>query len=91
MDKKEELTKQVQMVIDILEKEYSHEIKQGVFHLIYKRYKDARNIIQNNEDFHKIYIVGGVRAYMDSYNDYQNPFLNELHKAESLLKECGDI
>lgn len=30
MDKQEELTKQIQTVIDILEKEYSHEINQGV-------------------------------------------------------------
>ena len=26
-------------------------------------------------------------AYLDSHNDYLNPFLDELHKAESLLKE----
>ncbi|MFJ5964243.1 hypothetical protein [Bacillus sp. NPDC093026] len=74
MNKKEELTKQVQIVI-ILEKEYSHEINQGVLQLIYKRYKDARRIIQKNEDFQKVCIIVGVRAYLDSDNDYLNPFL----------------
>ncbi|MFP7207858.1 hypothetical protein SFC73_03155 [Bacillus safensis] len=87
MNKKQHLTKQIQSVINILEKEYSQEINQGVLQLIYKRYKDAQRIIQNNEDFQKIFIIGGVRAYLDSYNDYLNPFLDELHKAESLLKE----
>ncbi|APT51267.1 hypothetical protein BSA171_02170 [Bacillus safensis] len=87
MNKKQELTKQIQTVINILEKEYSQEITQGVLQLIYKRYKDAQRIIQNNEDFQKMLIIGGVRAYLDSYNDYLNPFLDELHKAESLLKE----
>ncbi|MFP7345385.1 hypothetical protein [Bacillus safensis] len=87
MNKKQHLTKQIQSVINILEKEYSQEINQGVLQLIYKRYKDAQRIIQNNEDFQKIFIFGGVRAYLDSYNDYLNPFLDELHKAESLLKE----
>lgn len=87
MEKIEELTKQIQTVIDILEKEYSKEINQGILQLIYKRYKDAQRIIENKEDFQKIFITGGVRAYLDSYNDYLNPFLNELHKAESLLKE----
>ncbi|CUB16265.1 hypothetical protein BN2127_JRS3_00692 [Bacillus safensis] len=87
MNKKQHLTKQIQSVINILEKEYSQEINQGVLQLIYKRYKDAQRIIQNNEDFQKILIIGGVRAYLDSYNDYLNPFLDELHKAESLLKE----
>ncbi|WJE38975.1 hypothetical protein QRD88_17230 [Bacillus safensis] len=87
MNKKQQLTKQIQTVINILEKVYSQEINQGVLQLIYKRYKNAQRIIQNNEDLQKILIIGGVRAYLDSYNDYLNPFLDELHKAESLLKE----
>ncbi|MBY6934807.1 hypothetical protein EXM65_02625 [Clostridium botulinum] len=32
-------------------------------------------------------IIGGVRAYMDSYNYYNNPLLGELHKAEKLNKQ----
>ncbi|APT44928.1 hypothetical protein [Bacillus safensis] len=87
MDKKQELIKQIQTVINILEREYPQEINQGVLQLIYKRYKNAQRIIQYNEDLQKILIIGGVRAYLDSYNDDLNPFLDELHKAESLLKE----
>lgn len=52
-----------------------------------KRYKIALEIIENNKGFDNINITSGVRAYMDSYNDYENPLLKELHKAESLLKE----
>ncbi|MCR6105547.1 hypothetical protein HXA34_04510 [Salipaludibacillus agaradhaerens] len=87
MDKKEQLTRQVKTVINILEKEYSNEIKKDIFQLIYKRYKNALEIIENNKDLNTINIIGGVRAYMDSYNDYENPLLKELHKAENLLKE----
>ena len=44
-------------------------------------------ILENNKELNRINIVVGVRAYLDSYNDYQNPFLEELNKAENLLKE----
>lgn len=87
MDKKEQLIIQVKKIINILEKEYSNEIKKDIFQLIYRRYKNTLEILENNKDFSGINIVGGVRAYMDSYNDYQNPLLKELHKAENLLKE----
>ncbi|MGF7536190.1 hypothetical protein AAGG74_21415 [Bacillus mexicanus] len=87
MDKKEQLSRQVKTVINILEKEYSNEIKKDIFQLIYKRYKKALEVIESNKDLNIINITGGVRAYMDSYNDYQNPLLKELHKAENLLKE----
>lgn len=87
MNKKEKLTRQVKTVINILENEYPNEIKKDIFQLIYKRYKNALEILKNNKDFNRINIVGGVRAYIDSYNDYQNPLLKELHKAENLLKE----
>ncbi|MFP7200051.1 hypothetical protein SFC08_03660 [Lysinibacillus halotolerans] len=87
MDKKEQLTRQVKTVINILEKEYANEIKKDILQLIYKRYKNALEIIENNKDLNIINIIGGVRAYMDSYNDYENPLLKELHKAENLLKE----
>ncbi|RND01793.1 hypothetical protein [Lysinibacillus halotolerans] len=87
MDKKEQLTRQVKTVINILEKVYANEIKKDILQLIYKRYKNALEIIENNKDLNIINIIGGVRAYMDSYNDYENPLLKELHKAENLLKE----
>ena len=87
MDKKVHLTSQVKTVINILENEYPNEIKKDIFQLIYKRYKNALEILKNNKDLNRINIVGGVRAYMDSFDDYQNPLLKELHKAENLFKE----
>ncbi|RIJ66292.1 MULTISPECIES: hypothetical protein [unclassified Rummeliibacillus] len=87
MDKKVQLTSQVKTVINILENEYPNEIKKDIFQLIYKRYKNALEILKNNKDLNRINIVGGVRAYMDSFDDYQNPLLKELHRAENLFKE----
>lgn len=87
MEKREQLTKQIKTVINILEKEYCNDIKKDIFQLIYRRYRNALEILENNKDIAQINIIGGVRAYMDSYNDYQNPLLEELHKAEKLAKE----
>ena len=87
MDKKTLLIDQIKVVINNLENDYYNEITSGVLQLIYKRYKKALNVMEKNEDIREVNIIGGVRAYMDSYNDYQNPLLGELHKAEKLNKE----
>ena len=87
MDIKGKLLDQIKIVIMKLEAEYTNEIKSGVIQLIYKRYMNAVDILENNKDINQIYISGGVRAYLDSYNDYDNPLLEELHKAENLKKQ----
>ena len=87
MDIKRELLEQVEIVIKKLEMEYEDEIKSGIIQLIYKRYMNALYILKNNKDINQINIFGGVRAYMDSYNDYNNPLLGELHKAEKLNQQ----
>ncbi|MFK4388504.1 hypothetical protein CN563_03335 [Bacillus sp. AFS026049] len=86
-NKKRQLIDQIKVVIKNLEKDYSNEITSGVFQLIYIRYKDALDVMENNEDIRELNIIGGVRAYMDSYNDYLNPLLGELHKAEKINRE----
>lgn len=87
MDKKKELLEQIKIVINKFEIEYKDEISSGIMQLIYKRYKNALDILENNKDMKQINIIGGVRAYMDSYSDYNNPILGELHKAEKLNEE----
>ncbi|MED3711428.1 hypothetical protein P4502_19710 [Peribacillus frigoritolerans] len=86
-NKKRQLIDQIKVVINNLENDYSNEITSGVFQLIYIRYKDALDVMENNEDIRELNIIGGVRAYMDSYNDYLNPLLGELHKAEKINRE----
>lgn len=87
MDKKKQLIDQIKVVINNLENDYYNEITSGVLQLIYKRYKNALDVMENNEDIRELNIIGGVRAYMDSYNDYKNLLLGELNKAEKLNKE----
>ncbi|MGE7907096.1 hypothetical protein ACQKNS_22115 [Peribacillus sp. NPDC094092] len=87
MDKKNQLINQIKVVINNLENDYYNEITSGVLQLIYIRYKNALTILENNKDIRELNIIGGIRAYMDSYSDYQNPLLGELHKAEKLNKE----
>ncbi|MFJ7511180.1 hypothetical protein ACIQW7_17150 [Peribacillus simplex] len=87
MDKKKQLIDQIKVIINNLEKDYCNEITSGVLQLIYIRYKNALDVMENNEDIRELNIIGGVRAYMDSYSDYQSPLLGELHKAEKSHKE----
>ncbi|WP_375090987.1 hypothetical protein ACDZ29_12965 [Peribacillus sp. RS7] len=85
--KKKQLIDQIKVVINNLENDYYNEITSGVLQLIYIRYKNALKALENNKDIRELKIIGGIRAYMDSYSDYQNPLLAELHKAEKLNKE----
>ena len=87
MEKKKQLIEQIKVVINKFEKDYAKEMNSGVLQLIYIRYKKALEILENNEDVKGINILGGVHAYMDSYNDYLNPLLGDLHKAERIIKE----
>ena len=84
MDKQKQLIEQLKVVIKSLEKDYCTDINSGIIQLLYKRYINALEILENNKDVEAINIIGGVRAYMDSYSDYQNPLLGELHKAEKI-------
>jgi hypothetical protein len=87
MDKKKQLIEQIKVVINILEKDYSTELNSGILQLIYKRYKKASEILEKNNEIEGINIIGGIRAYMDSYSDYENVLLGEMHKAEKLNQE----
>ncbi|MGG0458347.1 hypothetical protein [Bacillus mycoides] len=87
MNKKRQLIQQVKVVIHKLEKDYVKDINSGILQLIYKTYNKALEILENNEDIKGITIVGGVRAYMDSHNDYPHTLLEELYKAETITKE----
>lgn len=88
MGNKDELKKQVKEVIKSLEEKYIESERKGVIELIYKRYNNALKLLELDEaNKDELYILGGVRAYIDSYSDYNNPLLNEMHKAEKLIKE----
>ena len=84
----EKLLRQIDIVIKELEEKYFNEINnEEVVGLIYKRYKNALEIIKSNKDINKLFIIGGVRAYMDVYSDYDNAILGEMYKAEKINKE----
>ncbi|MEQ8199385.1 MAG: hypothetical protein ABRQ27_15535 [Clostridiaceae bacterium] len=88
MSNKNELKEQIKLVIKYLEEKYQESERKGVLELIYKRYNNALKLLQSNvANKDNLNILGGIRAYMDSYSDYNNPLLNEMHKAEKLVKE----
>ncbi len=47
-------------------------------------------LLLESGEIEKIMIKGGCRAYLDSYSDYMNPMLSEMHKAEVLLREIKE-
>lgn len=59
--------------------------------MIISRYQHANDILEssNLEDLTKdmFKISDLVRGYLEVYNDYMNPMLNEMDKAEKMLKE----
>lgn len=55
--------------------------------LIYKRYKTALDILENNKDIRQINIIGGVRAYLDSYSDYTCSLVTAMDKCETIYDE----
>ncbi|MYL59295.1 hypothetical protein [Virgibacillus halodenitrificans] len=85
MDNRKQLLEQIKIVINKIEKEYGNELDDGILQTIYIRYKNALEILENEMNINEINITGGVRAYMDSYSDYQNPLLGEMHIAEKML------
>lgn len=88
VDKKKQLIEQIRVVIGYLEEDYGEQINNsGVLHLIYKRYKKSLDILTGQEYIVEIHILGGVKAYMDSYSDYQNRLLAEMNNAEKIMKE----
>lgn len=87
MGKKKDLVEQVKIVISKLKTDFPDEINSGVIRLIYKRYKNALEMLEGDKDINQINIIGGVRAYLDGYSDYNNSILGELYKAEKMNKE----
>lgn len=81
-----EFEKSINKVINILEAEYTDKLNDGVLQLIYKRYKNSLNLIKDNE-LDSIRIMGGVRAYLDSYSDYTCPLVMAMDEAETIYDE----
>ncbi len=50
MNKKKPLINQIKVVINKLEEEYAKDLNSGVFQLIYTRYKEALEILENDEN-----------------------------------------
>ncbi|OEF99587.1 hypothetical protein BHF71_08520 [Vulcanibacillus modesticaldus] len=83
------LKQQINKVILQIGEQYRQNPKP-ILELILKRYRNALDVINNNEPDSlkqgQFNIIGGVRAYLDSSSDYNNPILEEMYKAEQLVK-----
>ncbi|QXE01505.1 hypothetical protein [Terribacillus sp. DMT04] len=89
MSTRNKLTKQVKLVLKILEENNRDRngLNNGIISLIYCRYINALSILEKNENAEGIVIAGGVRAYLDAYNNYDNLLLEAMHKAEKSLEK----
>ncbi|BAL83043.1 hypothetical protein SELR_13350 [Selenomonas ruminantium subsp. lactilytica TAM6421] len=86
LEKREIILQGIEAVIKDMENRYSFiELEGGSLNLIYVRYKKAYQIIkEHKEDDSVIYINGGIRAYLDSYSDWDNPLLGKMGDVEKL-------
>ncbi|BAL83138.1 hypothetical protein SELR_14300 [Selenomonas ruminantium subsp. lactilytica TAM6421] len=86
LEKREMILQEIEAVIKDMENRYSFiELEGGILNLIYVRYKKAYKIIkEHKEDDSVIYIRGGIRAYLDSYSDWDNPLLGKMGDGEKL-------
>ena len=83
----ETLIKQIEKVIALLEQRLMDDPDRPVLKTLYDRYVKAKEILTNNYDINKIMIIGGCRAYLDSFGDYMNPLLIEMDNAEKILRD----
>ena len=76
-------------VLRDMESRYSAvRLEGGMLNLIYIRYKKAYEIIKDKRENEKIIdIDGGVRAYLDSYSDWDNPLLSKMDYVEDLYSK----
>lgn len=80
-----EMKKQIRKVIELLEQHIILEPNRPILKTLYSRYIKAEKIISSDEDINQIMISGAGRAYLDAFNDYMNPLLVEMNKAEKML------
>lgn len=86
LEKRKMILQGIEAVIKDMENRYSFiELEGGILNQIYVRYKKAYQIIkEHKEDDSIIYISGGIRAYLDSYSDWDNPLLGKMGGVEKL-------
>lgn len=85
--KNELIIKQVKVVINYIQERYIVNERKEIIDLILKRYKNALYLLENDQATKdNLNVLGGVRAYMDSYSDYNNPLLKEMNRAEKLIR-----
>lgn len=88
---REKLLVQVKKVIVSLEQRLENDPDRPILKTLHERYTKAEEILLHNEDIGGIMIKGGCRAYLDSFSDWMNPLLDEMGKAENLLKELKGV
>ena len=72
----EYLTKDIDDILN-----YFSSSSEGIAQTIYKKYYQQKERIEAN-DIKVNLIKGSVRAYLDAFNDYENPILNKMYNLE---------
>lgn len=90
-EKHDRLLIQIKKVLALLKEKYLSQ-PTPMLELIISRYQHANDMLEscNMEDLRKdmFRISGSVRAYLESHNDYMNPMLGEMDKAEDMLTDA---
>ncbi|MBR0219636.1 MAG: hypothetical protein IJQ33_10565 [Clostridia bacterium] len=77
------LVSQIKIVLDLINLRRSTEDK-AILRTLKNKYNHLLHAIERDDDLKKYSIRGSVRVFLEAYNNYEDPLITELYKAEQL-------
>ena len=81
-----ELTAQIEKVLEMLSVRMLTE-NQPILWTMEKKYSGLLSALEQGDDLRRHSIRGSVRAFLDASSNWDDPFLEEIHRAEQLYIE----
>jgi len=81
-----ELTAQIEKVLEMLSVRMLTE-NQPILWTMEQKYRGLLSALEQVDDLRRHSIRGSVRAFLDASSNWDDPFLEEIHRAEQLYIE----
>ena len=81
-----ELTTQIEKVLEMLSIRMLSE-NQPILWTMEKKYRGLLSALEQGDNLRRHSIRGSVRAFLDASSNWDDPFLEEIHRAEQLYIE----
>ena len=80
------LTTQIEKVLEMLSVRMLTE-NQPILRTMEKKYRGLLSALEQGDDLRRHSLRGSVRAFLDASSNWDDPFLEEIHRAEQLYIE----